>query len=71
MGRVLERLEVARRALRTLEEVAHLALAMADDRNLTVHTYNEALAQAIFRRLRSYTELMGRVLRRMDEGHSL
>lgn len=132
MGRVLERLEVARRALRTLEEVAYLeepsplerdaaiqrfeytyeafwkalqaflrereglevaspkrafrlahetglmaeeearlALAMADDRNLTVHTYNEALAQAIFGRLRSYTELMGRVLRRMDEGHSL
>ena len=27
------------------------ALAMADDRNLTVHTYNEALANAIFARL--------------------
>ena len=27
------------------------ALAMADDRNLTVHTYNEALADAIFARL--------------------
>lgn len=27
------------------------ALVMADDRNLTVHTYNEALAVAIFRRL--------------------
>ncbi|RTG91826.1 HI0074 family nucleotidyltransferase substrate-binding subunit [Thermus scotoductus] len=133
MGRVLERLAVAQRALRTLEEVAYreapsplerdaaiqrfeytfeafwkalqaflkeregleaaspkrvfrlayevglmaeeearLALAMADDRNLTVHTYNEALAQAIFARLGSYARLMGEVLGRMtDEGHSL
>lgn len=27
------------------------ALAMADDRNLTAHTYNEGLAEAIFKRL--------------------
>ena len=27
------------------------ALAMVDDRNLTVHTYNEELAQAIYARL--------------------
>ncbi|WP_413217616.1 hypothetical protein ACLWNE_05165 [Thermus oshimai] len=52
MGRVLERLAVARRALETLpagevglldEEGVRLAL---DDRNLTVHPYNEALARA-------------------------
>ncbi|WP_245606076.1 nucleotidyltransferase substrate binding protein [Thermus amyloliquefaciens] len=56
MGRVLER----------------LALTMADDRNLTVHTYNEALAQAIFARLGGYAQLMGKVLGRMsDEGHPL
>jgi len=30
---------------------AEQALAMADDRNLTAHTYNESLAQAIFKRL--------------------
>ncbi len=29
------------------EETRH-ALAMADDRNLTVHTYNEALAERIY-----------------------
>ena len=30
---------------------AEHALAMADDRNLTAHTYNEGLAEAIFKRL--------------------
>ncbi len=36
------------------------ALAMADDRNLTAHTYNEALAQAIFSRLARHLALMER-----------
>ncbi|HML34188.1 MAG TPA: hypothetical protein PKC64_15325 [Sporomusa sphaeroides] len=31
---------------------------MADDRNLTVHTYNEALAVEIYSRLHAYTELL-------------
>ena len=54
------------------EEEARLALRMTDDRNLTVHTYNEALAQAIFTRLGGYARLMGQVLGRMtDEGHPL
>jgi hypothetical protein len=30
---------------------AEQALAMADDRNLAAHTYNEGLAEAIFKRL--------------------
>ncbi|GAA6733082.1 hypothetical protein YIM1640_02320 [Thermus oshimai] len=71
MGRVLERLAVARRALETLpagevglldEEGVRLAL---DDRNLTVHPYNEALARA------SYARLMGRVLGSIHEGRPL
>jgi len=33
------------------EATAERALLMADDRNLTVHTYNESLADAIRRRL--------------------
>ena len=41
----------------TLEQ-AVLALQMADDRNLTVHTYNEALAQVIFERLFAYQPLL-------------
>ncbi len=39
-------------------EQAVLALQMADDRNLTVHTYNEGLAQVIFERLFSYHPLL-------------
>lgn len=33
-------------------------LSMIDDRNLTVHTYNESLAVAIYSRLESYARLM-------------
>lgn len=41
------------------ESQARLALAMADDRNLTAHTYNEKLAIVLFARLHGYAELMG------------
>lgn len=37
-----------------------LALPMVDDRNLTVHTYNRALAEAIYSRLGGYARLMAR-----------
>jgi nucleotidyltransferase substrate binding protein (TIGR01987 family) len=40
------------------EDQARLAMAMADDRNLTVHTYNEALAEAIYARLPEYARLL-------------
>jgi nucleotidyltransferase substrate binding protein (TIGR01987 family) len=49
------------------EEEARLALGMVDDPNLTVHTYNESLAQAIFRRLPEYTRLMEQVLGRLQK----
>ncbi len=35
-----------------------LALAMCDDRNLTSHTYNQALAQQLFGRLAGYSLLI-------------
>ncbi|MEA3238612.1 MAG: nucleotidyltransferase substrate binding protein [Candidatus Bipolaricaulota bacterium] len=35
-----------------------LALQMADNRNLTVHTYKEAVAEAIFSHIPGYTQLM-------------
>ena len=38
------------------------ALAMADDRNLTVHTYNEALAGVLFARLDGHAALLDRWL---------
>ena len=47
------------------EQAARQALVMTDDRNLTVHTYNEALADAIFARLPDYAQLMDEWLRAM------
>jgi nucleotidyltransferase substrate binding protein (TIGR01987 family) len=42
-----------------LDEIeARLALTMVDDRNLTVHAYNEAIAEAIAQRLAEYARLM-------------
>jgi len=48
------------------EPEARQALAMLQDRNLTVHTYNEALARALFARLQDYAVLMDRWLQRME-----
>lgn len=40
------------------EAQARQVLAMADDRNLTVHTYNEALAEEINSRLSGHARLL-------------
>jgi nucleotidyltransferase substrate binding protein (TIGR01987 family) len=40
------------------EEQGRMALDMARDRNLTVHTYNEELANQIYSRLAAYAGLM-------------
>lgn len=51
---------------RSLDEgQVDLALGMADDRNLTVHTYNESLAEEIFSRLPRYAKLMDECLKAM------
>ena len=47
------------------EEQTRVALQMADDRNLTVHTYNEELAEAIYSNIPAYTSLMGSWLEAM------
>ena len=47
------------------EPEARLGIAMADDRNLTVHTYNEDLAEEIYGRLASYSGLMNSWLEAM------
>lgn len=53
---------------------ARMALRMADDRNLTVHTYNEDLAKRIFADLSAYASLVGRWIdaleRRLPAGSS-
>lgn len=48
------------------EETEH-ALEMADDRNLTSHTYDRALAAEIFERLSGHTTLMSTWLERMRQ----
>ena len=49
------------------EDAATRALAMIDHRNLTVHTYNEALADQIYRHLRDYARLMQSWLSQMEK----
>jgi nucleotidyltransferase substrate binding protein (TIGR01987 family) len=39
------------------EEQTITALEMVDDRNLTIHTYNEKLAVEIYSRLRTYLDI--------------
>ncbi len=49
------------------EEETGLALEMVDDRNLTVHTYNEALAEMIFSRIHGYAKLMRKWLEGIEQ----
>jgi hypothetical protein len=46
---------------------AEQALAMADDRNLTAHTYTEGLAEAIFKRLPGHLATLEAWLRAMQD----
>ena len=48
------------------ETATRLALKMVDDRNLSVHTYNEALAEAIFDRLDEHAQVMAVWLDEME-----
>ena len=41
--------------------------SMVDDRNITVHTYNERSAEKLFGRLDRYVELMRKVVNRLKE----
>ena len=40
------------------EEQTETIITMADDRNLTLHTYDEALAEKMAERIRSYDGLL-------------
>lgn len=50
------------------ETATRHALMMVDDRNLSVHTYNEALAEAIFSRLGGHAEVIAAWLGAMERG---
>lgn len=49
---------------------AAAALSMIDDRNLTSHTYNEALAASIYARLGGHAQLLARWLASMKDATS-
>ncbi len=49
------------------EEQAVTGLEMIDDRNLTVHTYSDALAERIYGNLRRYADLLTRWLDAMAD----
>lgn len=49
------------------DEQATLGLEMIDDRNLTVHTYNEKLAEDIYSHLPGYADLLHVWLAAMEE----
>lgn len=49
------------------DEQTTLGLEMVDDRNLTVHTYNESLAENISRQLPSYADFLATWLAAMEE----
>ena len=61
VDRSRERLSIAAPEAGLLTDAdAAAALGMADDRNLTAHTYNESLAELIFSRLPRHLVLMER-----------
>ncbi|ARA93320.1 hypothetical protein AWN76_009195 [Rhodothermaceae bacterium RA] len=74
MERLKQRLDIASQALASLQAVglldpdeARQALEMTDDRNRTVHTYNEALAEAIFARIPHDVVLMETWMAAIDQ----
>lgn len=63
-----------KKTIRLLREVGVLddketeqALAMADDRNLTVHTYDENMAKTMAQRIRDYEPVMREWYRKIKE----
>jgi nucleotidyltransferase substrate binding protein (TIGR01987 family) len=44
------------------EEQTELAMMMTDDRNLTSHTYIEAIADLVYSRISGYAELMSKLV---------
>lgn len=41
-------------------------LEMTDDRNMTSHAYKEEVAQAIYEKLKEYSELMKDIIGRLE-----
>ncbi len=52
------------------EEELERLLSMVDDRNMTVHTYNEDLAEDLLLRLGLYSKLMRKVVGKLKEARA-
>lgn len=46
-----------------------LCLKMADDRNLSVHTYSEKMATALYKRLKKYCKITEKIYKKMNINH--
>lgn len=59
------------RALKSIfqlsEEDVLLCLRMVDDRNLSVHTYSENLAKALYKRTKDYFKISARIFDEIDK----
>ena len=70
-GSPKEAVRLCREAGLLTDDDAAIALEMVDDRNLTVHTYNEHIAQQIHRHLPRYATLLetwlGNIARRLEQ----
>ncbi len=58
-------------ALQTLEEILNeketeLALKLVDDRNMTTHTYIEAIAVKIFKNIPEYCKIMRKIYNKIN-----
>ena len=49
------------------EEEVELCLQMTQDRNLSVHTYSEKFAQALYRKTKKYFQISRKIFDLMDE----
>jgi len=49
------------------EKETSLAILMLDDRNLTTHTYNEKLAESIYKKLNGYCKLLTKWIDAIEE----
>ena len=49
------------------EETAQTALRMCEARNMTIHTYNEALAKSVYRQIEEYVDVLEIWLKTMED----
>ncbi|MBI4812212.1 nucleotidyltransferase substrate binding protein [Candidatus Falkowbacteria bacterium] len=56
----------ARKPFRLEIDEIETCLKMADDRNFSVHTYSEKMANALYRKLKKYWKITNKIYRKMS-----